>query len=257
MKKQEEIIKIFEKCNAILKGHFVYTSGRHGEIYVNKDAIYPWGLYIHELCRELVAKFGKIFLNYKTEAVIAPALGGVVLSRLVADYMQEKTGCGVYAVYADKEANGQMIICRGYDKLIKDKNVIILDDIMTTGGTVKKLVAETQAKGARVIGAAVLWNRGMVTADDLGVPRLVSLVKKNYKSWNETACVLCKNSIPINQDVGKGGDFLTRQAFGQITKAANMASEKVFGKEATSKVPKATEDILSEMHSALDTEERK
>lgn len=224
---QKEALEIFRWAKAELEGHFVYTNGRHGKDYVNKDAIYPHPVYIHRLCKGLVSRFGKRLVN-NIEIVVAPAVGGVILSRLVADYLQQETNCGIFSVYIDKEQGGQFIIRRGYDKFINDHNVFILDDVMTTGGTVKKLIAEARAKGAQVIGVAVLWNRGGITAADLGVPRLISLIKKPLESWNEADCPLCKKGIPVNQDVGKGKDFLIRQVMEDLAKAANLAAKKVF-----------------------------
>lgn len=222
---QKEALDFFRWSDAKLEGHFIYTSGRHGKNYVNKDAIYLCPVYIKRLCQGLVSRFSKLLIK-KTQAVIAPAVGGAVLSHLIAEYMSKETDYVhfVASVYADKEPDGRLVIRRGYDKRIENQDVIILDDIMTTGGTVKKLVAEAKAKGANVLGAAVLWNRGGVIANDLGIIRLVSLVNKKLESWPEDDCPLCKAGVLVNQEVGKGREFLIRT---QIVEPIEGAAKKL------------------------------
>ena len=236
-KQKDPVLRIFEQCGAILKGHFVYTSGRHGEVDVNKHAIYPFQ-HIHRLCDGLAEKLKKqspMDALIDIDAVVAPAFWGIVLSRLMADRITDfnwNDGLSTLAIYAEKNGD-KFVIRRGYDKLIAGKNVWIVDDIMTTGGSVKKVVEAAADCGAKVCGAAVLWNRGGVTADMLGVPHLFSLVEKQLDSWNEADCPLCKSGAPINQEVGKGREFLTRKAIEDVARVANMAVKKVFERKTS------------------------
>lgn len=226
---EKRIMSIFQETGAILKGHFVYTSGRHGEVYVNKDAIYPYD-HIHSLCRSLADDLPeKNFFD--TEAVLAPVFGGIVLSRLIADALMERFEVTeALAIYAEKTDDKRgFVFRRGYDKLIAGKKVLVVDDIMTTGGSVKKVIEAARLCGAEILGVAVLWNRGEITAEMLGVPHLYSLVEKQFESWDEADCPLCKQGVPINADVGHGREFLTQKALEDVVRAANMASAEVFG----------------------------
>ncbi|MFA5133405.1 MAG: phosphoribosyltransferase family protein [Patescibacteria group bacterium] len=251
-------MNIFQQTGAILHGHFVYTSGRHGEVYINKDAIYPFQ-HIHRLCDGLAKKINRPFL-VDVDAVVAPALGGIVLSRLMADRITEfdwNDNTAVMAIYAEKNGD-RFVIRRGYDRLIACRKVLVVDDIMTTGGSVKKVVEAVRLCRAEVCGAAVLVNRGGITAEDLGVPKLVSLQEWRFESWEENDCLLCKQGVPVNTDVGKGREFLTRQAVKDVTQAANMAVDSLFNRSVTSRSAIRTKEQLGVViNGLLQDDERK
>lgn len=194
-----EILKILENCGAIIQNsHLVYTSGKHGSQYVNKDALYPHTEIISSLCKEIANRFSKD----KIEAVVAPAIGGVILSQWIAHHLTQICNKEVLAVYAEKNENG-FIIKRGYDQLIKNKNVLIAEDILTTGGSVKKVMEAVRMIPCKVIGISALCNRGGLTEKDFGV-KLNSLITIHLESWDAKDCPLCRNNIPINTDMGKG-----------------------------------------------------
>jgi orotate phosphoribosyltransferase len=101
---------------------------------------------------------------------------------------------------------------RGYDKLIPGKQVLVVEDVLTTGGTVKKVVGAVRELGGIVVGVGALVNRGGITAKDVGdVPRLGALINITLDVWDEKACPLCEQGVPINTDVGKGREFLDRR----------------------------------------------
>ena len=209
MKKSDEL-RLLEKVGAVLTDdHFVFASGKHGSVYVNKDAVYPHPELISLLCWTLVEKCADL----DPDVVIAPAIGGVVLSHLTATHISQFSGRKVLSVYAEQEKNGDaFVIKQGYDKLMTGKRVFVVEDILTTGGSVKKVVEASRAIGSYVVGVGALCNRGGVTAADVGgVPRLVVLVNLPLDAWNEADCPLCKEGKPINTDVGKGREFLARK----------------------------------------------
>lgn len=205
---QEEIFKLLESQGAVIRNsHIVYTSGRHGSAYVNKDAIYPHTELTSKLCREIAEQFK----STPIDVVLAPALGGVILSQWVAFHLTQILGKEILGVYAEKEGDG-FVVKRGYDLLVKNKNVLVLEDILTTGGSVKKVVEVLRKIPAHVAGVAALCNRGGITAKDLGdVPRLHSLISVNLDSWDALECVLCNQKVPINTSVGKGREFLQKK----------------------------------------------
>jgi orotate phosphoribosyltransferase len=199
-----EILGIFEKAGALIRNsHIVYTSGRHGSAYVNKDGLYPHTDLTSQLCREIAERLK----DCQAEIVVAPALGGIILSQWVAHHLSEITGRKRYAVYAEKGADGEsFVIRRGYDQLIRGKHVIILEDILTTGISVKRVVETVRACGGTVEAVAALCNRGGVKPADIGgVPRLEALFEITLESWEERDCPLCRQGVPFNTSVGKAG----------------------------------------------------
>ena len=205
-----EVFEALGRVGALItNSHVVYTSGKHGSAYVNKDALYPHTGLTSEACRAIA----EMFAHYVIDAVVAPAVGGVILSQWIAYHLTDLTGREVLAVYAEKddEEDDGFIIKRGYDKLITGKEVLAIEDILTTGGSLKKVIRAARTLDANIIGAGALCNRGGVTAEDLDVNELFSLVEADLEAWDEPVCPLCAAGVPINTDVGKGRQFLARQ----------------------------------------------
>lgn len=88
------------------------------------------------------------------------------------------------------------------------KNVLIVEDIINTGGTVKNIVDLVRSLDGRVFGISAICNRGDATKKSLGVPELISLVNIKLISWPEKECPLCQKGIPVNVEFGKGRYFL-------------------------------------------------
>src|SRR3989344_4123116 len=207
------VLEILGEVGAIITdSHIVYTSGKHGTAYVNKDAIYPHVAITRSLCRAIATRFADE-ARYGIDAVAAPAVGAVTLSTWTAHWLEQLTGRKALAVYAEKSEDGNSFsFRRGYDKLIAGKNVLVVEDVLTTGGSAKKVVEATRAIGGNVIGLGVLCNRGGITPQDVAnVPVLSGLVNINLESWDEADCPLCRQNVPVNTDVGKGREFLARR----------------------------------------------
>ncbi len=195
-------LSVFESCGAIIRNsHLVYTSGRHGSAYVNKDALYPRTEVIADLCARMASEFA---LD-RIDVVLGPALGGIILAQWTAHALQEQTGKPVLALFAEKADTPEgFILKRGYENLIAGKRTILVEDILTTGGSVKKVVGLAQSMGAVVVGVAALCNRGGIQASDLGTEKLVSLAEVALESWEASSCPLCAKGVPINKSLGKG-----------------------------------------------------
>lgn len=207
---EKKVLQILGEVGAVITdSHIVYTSGKHGTAYVNKDAVYPHTVQTSRLCRAIA----KEFIHDNVEVVIAPAIGGVILSQWAAYHLTQIIGREVLGVYAEKSENGEVfIIKRGYDRLIVGKNVLVVEDVLTTGGSVKKVIETVRILGGKVVGLGVLCNRGGITPQDVSdVPKLTALVNVKLDAWGGADCPLCKENIPINIDVGKGREFLAQQ----------------------------------------------
>jgi orotate phosphoribosyltransferase len=203
---ENKIISILKKVGAVITdSHFVYTSGKHGSVYVNKDAVYPH--------TEETSQIGKLFAEkYKDmdiDVVAAPALGGIILSQWVAYHLSKLKGKEVLGVYTEKTPDKQMIFTRGYDKLVKGKNVLVIEDLTTTGGSVRKVVDTVKITGGNVVAVCVMINRDPehVTSEVVGGP-FDALGVLKASAFDEVNCELCKKNIPINTDVGHGKKYL-------------------------------------------------
>ena len=205
---EAEALQILQEVGAFRAGHFIFTSGLHADTYVNKDAIYPHVNYVSQLCQAMAERFAA----ERIDVVVGPAIGAVILSTWTAHHMTALSGRDVYGVYADKDEHGGFVIKRGYDKIIAGKRVLIVEDMTTTGGSIKKVVEAARASGATVVGAIVIGNRGGVTKEAVGNPeRFESLVNLHLNQWPEENCELCKRGIPVNTDVGHGREFLKKK----------------------------------------------
>ncbi len=191
---EEKVLQIFNKCGAVIVGHFIYTSGKHGSTYINKDALYPHTKETSDLCRAIA----KHFADNEVEAVVAPEKGGIILSQWVAFYLSEITGREVLAFYAEKTDDGDFVIKRGGAQLkLPGKNVLVVEDILTTGGSAKKVIEAVRALGGNVVGLGAVCNRGGVTLKDVANPQeLFALLNVNFDTWEEAECPLCAQSVP-------------------------------------------------------------
>lgn len=211
MNANEEARQILESCQALVTGgHFVYKSGQHGDAYVNKDAVYLHPVEISRLC----CLMAYMFVDKGVNAVIGPVQGGIILSQWVASHLAALDTPDVLSVFADRSEDGQgFIIKRGYDKVLAGKRVLVVEDILTTGGSAKAVVEAVRAVGGEVVGVGAICNRGQVTVAQLGnVPALSALVEFNLTTYDFSECPLCRANVPVRTDLGKGREFLAAQA---------------------------------------------
>jgi len=200
-----DVISILKKVGAVLTDdHFVYTSGKHGSVYINKDAVYPHTKETSAICKLIARKFQR----KRIEVVAAPALGGIILSQWTAYWLSQLSHREVLGIYTEKDAEKNQIFTRGYDKLVKGKRVLVIEDLTTTGGSVRKVVETVKSAGGSVIAVSVMVNRdpAHVNAGVVGAPFSALGVLK-AKAFDEALCPLCKKGIPVNTAVGHGKEF--------------------------------------------------
>lgn len=175
---QEQVLEIFERTGVLLEGHFRLTSGLHAAKYLQCAQLLQYPHEAGPLCEQLA----EYFKDAGATVVAGPATGGIILAYEVAKYL------GVKNIFGERE-NGVMTFRRGF-KLDPSDKVLVLEDVVTTGGSVKELIECVRALGAEVIGVASLVNRsgGRV---DFGVP-FKSLVNLDITTYQPEDCPMCK-----------------------------------------------------------------
>jgi len=169
----------------MLTGHFALTSGRHSDRYFQCARVLEYPRYCELLCRELVRKWGDGELA-GVETVIGPALGGILVSYEVARVL------GARSLFTERE-NGIMTLRRGFT-LSPGERVLVVEDVITTGGSVREVIAVAREAGAQVAGVAVLVDRSNGNAN-LDVP-LRALLTIPVVTYSPEECPLCREGIP-------------------------------------------------------------
>ncbi len=148
------------------------------------------------------------------DVVVGPVLGGIVLSQWVAHYLNANRSSGeTLAMYAEKEGDGpdkKFLFRRGYDKCISGKNVLVVEDVLTTGGSARSVIELVRMHGGNVVGLSALCNRGEVQSQDVGDVAIHTLITVTLETFTEAECPFCQQHIPINTELGKGRAFLAK-----------------------------------------------
>jgi orotate phosphoribosyltransferase len=201
-----QALDLLKKTGAVItNSHFVGTSGKHFATYINKDALYPHTAETSEVCKMLAEKVKSLDI----EVVVGPALGGIILSTWTAHHLSNIKQKDVLGIYTEKTPEGNMKLTRGYDQLAKNKKCLIVEDLTTTGGSVKKVINAVTEMGAEVVGIIVMVNKNPkeVNTKFFGTP-FFSLDELEIPVYDEQNCELCKTGVPINTSIGHGKKYL-------------------------------------------------
>jgi orotate phosphoribosyltransferase len=182
-------IETFERSGAWLKGHFVYTSGRHGADYLEKFRILEDPVATTALAGLIAARFRES----GAELVAGPTTGGIILAFEVAGQL------GVQAVYAERGPGGGRVLRRGFT-VEPGTRVLIVDDIVTTGGSLQEMVVCVETAGGTVVGAGVLGDR-TGGFRELAAPFYACLTVE-FPSYPASACPLCEAGVPLSAPRG-------------------------------------------------------
>jgi orotate phosphoribosyltransferase len=184
-----DALRAFESAGAVLRGHFVYTSGRHGADYLEKFRI----LEDPQATTQLAGMIAERFRPLQSELIAGPTTGGIILAFEVARQL------GVDAIYVERGEKGGRVLRRGFE-ISPETRVLVVDDVVTTGGSVIETQACIAAAGGVVIGIGVLADRtaGRVATD---VPFYACLTV-DFPSYPPDACPLCASGIPVGAPRG-------------------------------------------------------
>lgn len=165
---KDEVLAIFRECGAMLEGHFILSSGLRSPVFLQKARVFQYAAQTEKLCKALAAKIRADGYGDVTK-VVSPAIGGIIPGYETSRHL------GVPALYTER-VEGQFELRRGFEIDASDK-VIVVEDIVSTGLSIRECVTALRAIGANVVAAACLIDRSGGEAD-VGVP-LVSLI--DYK----------------------------------------------------------------------------
>lgn len=179
----KEIENIFLESEALLKGHFRLTSGRHSDQYMQCAKVLQNPHFTEILCKDLAERFQ----GEQIDVVIGPAMGGIIVAYEMARQLKAK------AIFAER-VNEKLELRRGFSIQPGD-NVLIVEDVITTGGSVIEAINLVRETGANIIGTALLVDRSAGKVN-LGV-RTESLLSMEVVSYEEGECPLCKEDIPV------------------------------------------------------------
>jgi orotate phosphoribosyltransferase len=177
----DSLLRVFEEKGALLQGHFLLSSGLHSPRYLQCARVLMDPALATRLCGELARRLEPHLRRVRPGAVVAPALGGV----LVAHEVARALGCrGLFTERQD----GGMTLRRGFT-LDDGEPVVVVEDVITTGGSTREVLDAVRARGARVLAVGSLVDRGG-GAVDLGLPR-ESLLQLEVPTWPAESCPLC------------------------------------------------------------------
>ena len=187
--KADEIIQKFKSAGALLEGHFILSSGLHSPVYL-QCAI---ALQSTAVSAEFGAAIAEQFRAERIETVASPAIGGIVIGYEVARQL------GVRFIWTERES-GRMTLRRGFG-VSNGERVLVVEDVITTGGSTRETIEALRDAGADVVAAASIIDRSGGQAD-VGVPR-VSLATLQVAAVNSSVCESCKQGEPATKPGSK------------------------------------------------------
>ena len=179
---KEDILQIFRETDALLDGHFLLTSGLHSPHYFQCAKVLQYPKYLHLFAGDIV----KQFEQREIELVISPAIGGIVVGTEVGRMLEART------IFAERE-NGVMSLRRGFG-IKKGERVLVVEDVVTTGGSVKEIIELVKKAEAALAGVGYIVDRsnGKTTFD----AKTFSILQMDVVTYTPESCPLCKEGTP-------------------------------------------------------------
>ena len=184
--KDVDVYALFKETEAILEGHFELTSGYHSGIYMQCAALLQYPDRAGVLARSAVRMLDQEVGMDNIDTVVAPAMGGILWGYLLA----ERIGCRM--IFTERK-DGEMVLRRGFG-LDKGEKVIIAEDVITTGGSVKEVISICEDMEADILAVAGMVDRN--SGVDFGYPYL-NMIKLEVEKYPPDDCGLCKKGIPM------------------------------------------------------------
>jgi orotate phosphoribosyltransferase len=185
----KDVEEVFVKSGAVLKGHFLLASGLHSPIYWEKFQVLQYPQYTSQLCGMIADNFA----NQGIQVVAGPTTGGIILAFETARQL------GVRGIFAEKTGDKERAFRRGFN-INPGERVLVVDDILTTGSSIREVIAAVNKLGGTLVGVGVLVDRSQQKVD-FGVP-LFSCLRSETIAYPAENCPLCAEKIPLIKPSG-------------------------------------------------------
>ena len=181
---KERVLEILKKAGVLLEGHFLLTSGRHSGEYLQCARIFQDASYSEELCRALADKFR----SEKIDLVIGPAIGAILISYETGRQLSVKN------IFAERDSEGKMTLRSSFE-IKKGERVLVVEDVVTTGGSVREVIDVVEKAGGVVAGVGSIIDRtnGKI---NFNVP-YKAVLSIDVRSYEAEDCPFCKQGLPI------------------------------------------------------------
>ncbi|HEY5275907.1 MAG TPA: orotate phosphoribosyltransferase [Coriobacteriia bacterium] len=179
---EPEVLAALEDAHAIMTGHFRLTSGRHSDRYVQCARVLEDPALVTRLAHAMVERLGE----RQVDLVASPAVGGIVIGFAVAQAL------GVKFIFSERQ-DGKMTLRRGFE-VPEGARVLVVEDVVTTGGSVAEVIELVREAGGTPVAVASLIDRGGPKAFDV---ELCPLLRLKVESWEVETCGLCQSGVPV------------------------------------------------------------
>ncbi|HEY5467811.1 MAG TPA: orotate phosphoribosyltransferase [Coriobacteriia bacterium] len=179
---EPEVLAALEDAHAIMTGHFRLTSGRHSDRYVQCARVLEDPALVTRLAHAMVDRLGE----RRVDLVASPAVGGIVIGFAVAQAL------GVKFIFSERQ-DGKMIFRRAFE-VPQGARVLVVEDVVTTGGSVAEVIELVREAGGSPVAVASLIDRGGPKAFDV---ELFPLLRLKVESWEAATCSLCQSGVPV------------------------------------------------------------
>jgi len=182
---RNEILAIFEKTQALLEGHFLLSSGLHSPQYFQCAKVLQYPLYAEEIAEDIAEHYA----DKNIDVVVSPAMGGIIIGHEVARALKTRF------VFTERDPQtDQMTLRRGFE-LEEGEKALIVEDVLTTGGSVREVLKLLQQEGAEPVGVAFIVDRSSNRAK-FGIPKY-SVLEIPLVVYEPEECPLCKKGVAL------------------------------------------------------------
>ena len=187
---ESQILEIFRQTGAHLQGHFRLTSGLHSPEYLQCALVLQHPAHAERLGQALARGLREILPGSPVDVVASPAIGGLIIGHEAARAL------GARFVFAERDAQGKMVLRRGFT-VEPGASAVVIEDVVTTGGSTREVVDLVASEGARVLAAGSIIDRSGGQAG-VGVPR-VALATLQVVTFPPDDCPLCRQGSPVTK----------------------------------------------------------